>query len=138
MAEPAIFAKRMGLIASRVPRRADEIVRRAALAASSAVIIATPVDTGRARANWQVGIDKPVVTTRETMGVSPAPAIAEAQARVKGYDGNVHSAIYLTNNLPYIGRLNEGYSAQAPAGFVQAAIKMAIKSVQGARLISDY
>jgi len=35
--------------------------------------------------------------------------------------------IFITNNLPYAKRLNEGWSTQAPANFVQAAIRRALK-----------
>jgi hypothetical protein len=135
VADPRTFSQRLDRIAANVPKRSDEIVRRASLAASAAVITATPVDTGRARSNWQVGLNEPITNVRETMGVSPQPAIEEARQRVRTYDGTLHRAIFLTNNLPYIQRLNEGYSAQAPAGFVQAAIKMAVKQVKGARLL---
>jgi hypothetical protein len=31
--------------------------------------------------------------------------------------------IYLTNNLPYIRRLEEGYSQQAPAGMVALTVQ---------------
>ncbi len=33
--------------------------------------------------------------------------------------------LFLSNNVPYISRLNDGSSGQAPAGFVQAAIARA-------------
>ena len=29
---------------------------------------------------------------------------------------------YITNNVPYINKLNDGHSSQAPAHFVEAAI----------------
>jgi formaldehyde-activating enzyme involved in methanogenesis len=32
----------------------------------------------------------------------------------------------VSNNVPYINRLNEGHSAQAPAGFVQQAVAKAV------------
>jgi hypothetical protein len=121
-----------------MPGNTDQVVRRAALAAATAVIVATPVDTGRARANWQVGLDAPVLTLRETAGPSPAAPIAAAQAQIERYRGSAHREIWLTNNLPYIQKLNEGWSAQAPAGYVEQAIAMAVRSVKGARLLKRF
>lgn len=135
MADPAAFASRIGSIASNVPKRADIAVKKAALAAVSAVITATPVDTGRARANWIVSMDVSSESVRDTLGTDPSAAIADAVAKIATYNGNINRSIHITNNLPYIGRLNEGSSSQAPAGFVEKSIRVAIQSVRGARLL---
>lgn len=135
MSPPHIFAQRIAAYAAAVPRNADVTVRRAALAAASAVIVATPVDTGRARANWQVGLDAPVLAERDTEGPNPGPYIAAAEREIQRYDGSANKEIWLTNNLPYIGRLNDGWSAQAPAMYVQQAVAAGVRSVQGARLL---
>ena len=34
--------------------------------------------------------------------------------------------MFVSNNVKYITRLNDGYSRQAPAGFVQSAIRKAV------------
>lgn len=116
----------------------------AALAADQAVVLATPVDKGRARSNWLVELDAPARTTVEpyapglggnTGGANAAAAIAQGQATIALYNGDRNTAIAISNNLPYIGRLNEGSSLQAPAGFVEKAVQAAVKQVQGARLL---
>ena len=33
--------------------------------------------------------------------------------------------VYISNNLPYIQRLNDGYSQQAPENFVESAVQVA-------------
>ena len=43
--------------------------------------------------------------------------------------GNVN----ITNNVPYIRRLNEGSSSQAPAAFVQSAIARALNNANRLR-----
>lgn len=97
----------------------------------------TPVDVGTARSNWIVTLGRAALNTRA--------AFSPFSSRHRGGDGGsigetrnqagvVWSAssaigankngqdIYISNNLPYIQRLNEGWSDQAPAGFIQAAV----------------
>ena len=38
--------------------------------------------------------------------------------------------VYVTNNVPYIEKLNRGWSAQAPAAFVEAQIQITINEVR--------
>ena len=82
----------------------------------------TPVDTGWARANWIPSLGAPSTAGGTATG-GGADTIAQesGQAEVLGFKLE-HEAIYVTNNAPYIGRLNDGWSDQAPAGFVEAAI----------------
>lgn len=135
MSSPEVFSQRMGTIASKVPGEADKIVRKAALAAAAAVITATPVKTGRARANWLVGLNGPITEPIEDVSPSGGEAISNAAAKISRYTGGIGRSIWLSNNLPYIGRLNEGYSAQAPAHYVETAIRRAVAAVKGAKLL---
>lgn len=136
------FLERLG---QQVGQNADRMVRRVALAVDAAVVLATPVDTGRARANWQVQVNSPVTSTRApyAAGSSGSAGAANAQAAIEqgkaavaAYRGGVIDArIHITNNLPYIGRLNEGSSAQAPAAFVQHAVAVGVQAVLSSRLL---
>ena len=80
----------------------------------------TPVDTGRARGNWFVGVRAP------NRGNDPTRNARTAISQGSSVIGTVKSISYptivLSNNLPYIERLNEGYSDQAPAKFVEKEI----------------
>lgn len=136
------FANRMRVIARAVPGNADAIVRKVAMAVDRVVVTTTPVDTGRARANWQAAIGAapggevgayPAGKGGATGAAAAAQAMAQANGVIAGYKGG--DVIHLTNNLPYIGRLNEGSSDQAPAGFVQAGIDAAARAVKGAKVI---
>lgn len=83
----------------------------------------TPVDTGWARSNWLVNIGAPhpgVIGSREAVSPHPSPI-----TKMLGYRLGF-GRVFISNNVPYIGRLNDGYSQQAPAGFVQRAIEKAI------------
>lgn len=128
MADLRSFANKMRDISSAIEHAAGEMTRRTAVAVDTAVVMATPVDTGRARANWQAGIGAPVEGTTEDVSESGAGAIAEASSKIAGYKGG--SVIHITNNLPYIQALNDGHSAQAPAGFVEHAVDVGAKAAK--------
>lgn len=121
-----------------------QLVRRVALAADQAVVMGTPVDTSRARSNWVVEIGRRASGTRapyspgdkgSTGGASAAAAIQQGQGVIASYDIDRDNSIHITNNLDYIERLNDGYSAQAPAGYVQDAIALAVRVIRSFRII---
>lgn len=135
MASPEAFAQRMGQIAVGIEDNADRVVRTAALVADQTVVLATPVDTGRARANWIASVNRPVLEAREdSYSKSGAESIARA-SRVIGTYRRGDQSIHLSNNLPYIGFLNAGSSRQAPINFVQRAVLQAVEAVRRAVLI---
>lgn len=123
------FAENMRVRAQKVTDNSDRLMRRVALAVDTAVVMGTPVLTGRARSNWQVGLNAPVNSVKypaPDKPASPEAGMAEALttgqqavAQYKGSDGE--GEIHITNNLPYIKKLNDGWSRQAPAGYVEKA-----------------
>lgn len=93
----------------------------------------TPVDTGWARANWvpQIGSPYVVEASRDPAGVGSRAAEQQAGiASLFTYRLN-RGPIFISNNAPYITRLNDGSSKQSPAGFVQAAIAREIAALDG-------
>lgn len=94
----------------------DKIARTAALELFTGVIRSTPVDTGRARGNWQTSVGQPTPNEIERDDKSGAQAIGEVQARTPEGAGQ---EVFLTNNLPYVYSLEYGSSKQAPAGMVR-------------------
>lgn len=79
------------------------------------VIQDTPVDTGRAKGNWQTSVDSPIRSTTDRVDKTGGAAIAEMMANLGEGDCTVH----LTNNLPYISKLEFGSSKQSPTGMVR-------------------
>jgi hypothetical protein len=127
------FKTRMKKRASNIIKNADQLVRRCALATDGAVVLATPVDTGRARGNWQMEVNTPFVGETGRLSTSGQESIEQAKAKAAQYKGGTpHAALYITNNVPYIGKLNEGSSAQAPAGFVEQAVMVGVRAVHSA------
>ena len=102
-------------------------MRRLAIAADAQLVANTPRDTGRAAANWLPALNVP---RRDEVGKAgdefPNP-LAKAASEIVGV--KIGDSIFLSNNLPYILRLNDGHSKKAPSGFVEAAIRVAINSL---------
>lgn len=135
------FGIKMKGKAAQIPDRADQIVRTIALAVDRTLVINTPVDTGRARANWQASLGQPATGTigggtgKRRAGTVAGPT-AQAEAVIAQYKGGPNSSIFLTNNLPYIVPLNNGHSSQQPAGFVERALDTVQRAARRARLIT--
>lgn len=95
-------------------------VRKVAIDITSSVILKTPVDTGRARGNWQVQINSPITSTLDVNDKTGATTIGTATNTLANYKAG---DIYITNNLPYIIKLEQGSSKQQPAGMVAITIR---------------
>lgn len=78
-----------------------------AAAVHSELYDTTPVRSGRARNGWFVQVG-PAANVEFSIRIGP---------------------IYVVNDVPYIGRLNDGWSTQAPAGFIQIAVARAVDGV---------
>jgi hypothetical protein len=115
------FADDIQAFASKTEHKMDLAVQKIALELFSRVILKTPVDTGRARANWQVAIGAAPDGTLELEDKSGTATISAATASASGLRAG--DVIFLVNNLPYIQRLEDGYSGQSPAGMVGLSIQ---------------
>lgn len=129
------FSLDMKKFAERVGQDADAYVRTICLDLLKDIVLNTPVDTGRARANWLCSIGTPqsgtisfnadsgsgITAPKESAGSTDA--IFKGQAAIGQATGNI---FWITNNLPYISRLEfEQWSDQAPNGMVRLAINRA-------------
>lgn len=121
---PTEFAKAMNDTARELESRLTKVVRKVAADMSAHVIAATPVDTGRARGNWFPSIGSPS-TRADWNRFSPDPASQASEAAAVADTLRLGQTFWLSNNLDYIEVLNEGYSRQAPAGFVQSLVSEA-------------
>ena len=104
------------------------------------VIRRTPVDTGRVRNNWFLTTREPSSKVRvgESQGGSASfTQLKKIPKKVLG------KRVYLTNNLPYIKMLEyggysqpgtkktkNGFSIQAPGGFVRDQLKLMANEVR--------
>jgi len=115
----------------------DVIVRKVVIDMSTSMIRMSPVDTGRFRGNWMIGVGSPDVSTIEAVDKDGSTSIARITAAV----GSVQAGgvVYITNSLPYARRLEYGWSKQAPSppGIVRLTVQRyseyianAVKDVQ--------
>lgn len=136
------FARRFKLIAGAVRKNTVKIVKRAAIAADQAVVIGTPVDTGRLRANWLVGIgtapagEIPFAEGKDgsTKGEATNSALASGRETIGTYRLG-RGAIFITNNVAYAAIIDAGSSAQAPQGMTARAVLAARKQLGSAKLL---
>lgn len=130
----------------------DELRKKVAVSASQAAIkvaqtivadlaYRTPVDTSQALSNWIVTIGSANVGKIDPHypGEFGSTRNASAQRTILNSKDVLLTkkpgqAIYITNNLPYIQRLNEGYSGQAPYNFVGLSIMVGTRTVKNFKL----
>ena len=114
------FADDVHKWAKSVGARADQVPRIVAVQISGQIIERTPVDTGRAKGNWQATIETPASDTLKDED-KPGSDTVQKVYRVAN-DFKAGNVFYLVNNLPYIRRLEQGWSQQAPAGMVAVTV----------------
>ena len=97
------------------------VVQKISMEAFKRIILRTPVDTGRARANWGCTIGTPRIAIQvESEDKSGSGAIAAMTGTVQQFPGD--GSVFLTNNVPYIFELENGSSKQMPSGMVKATM----------------
>jgi hypothetical protein len=91
----------------------------------------TPIDLGWASANWFINVGSPTTgnggqADSGSLGSREAAQASSVAQFVSGYDYTRGQTIHVGNNVPYIARLNAGWSQQSPAGFVDDATQEAV------------
>lgn len=84
------------------------VVKKLSLDALRGVIEKSPVDTGRFRGNWNVGLGVPDLSTSENTDKDGSPTESKGGAIVDAVGPYV--SIWVTNNLPYATALEFGHS----------------------------
>lgn len=110
-------------------------VRLVSLDIMTRVVERTPVRSGRARSGWDLTIGHPsdylpaeppetpgakADKDRKFQSVFTGGASTVNPAEASKIDGK--QAVYIMNNLPYIERLENGWSEQAPSGMVRLSL----------------
>ncbi len=116
----AAFKRDFARIIARTQEKAETVVRRAALDLFGSMVERSPVDTGRFRGNWQVGIGS--VNTNTNSGDDKSGSDAQARAGRVVQSVKIGQTVYLSNSLPYARRLEFGYSNQSPGGMVRLTV----------------
>lgn len=129
----AKFKVDLSAFVARANGNIDQVVRKVALDILRALVLASPVDTGRFRGNWFVQLDTAPQETSEvddrktgTAGKSFGQILGSAETTKtvgRGYTQiarfKIGDSLYILNHLPYSIELEYGSSRQAPNGMVR-------------------
>lgn len=127
----AQFNKEIDDFAQRlVPEEVVKLQKKVVLEALKKIVKKTPVDTGRARGNWQTSIGSPInseIDRKEPKENDSAVEDGTADTILAGLsaitDLPPYSIVWISNNVNYIEFLEGGSSKQAPAGMVALTVE---------------
>lgn len=131
--------------AKQITKNVNRIMKAAASAVDRNVVLDTPQDTGAATSNWLVSIDRPLLG--EIPPYSPGKklgkgfpgntnaAIQQGKVAISSFNIQKNNAIFISNNIDYLGLLNDGRSKQAKPLFIQRAIQLAVREIKKFKLL---
>ena len=128
------FNKDMNRACVNIGQASDARIRRVALAAYREINRKSPVDKGTFRANWVASVD----TIDRSSGLSKTTKdvneVVTAATAVITNGVKLGTMVYISNGVPYAGKLEDGYSPQAPAGVVAPALTTIKNALEEGRL----
>lgn len=120
-------------LGDNVHRIGTILVKQVAKAIGATVIDTTKVDTGLARSNWRATLNAPAAGTippyspGNKLGKSESANANAAKAQQKQvinqFNAAKNTGVFITNNVRYIGVLNDGGKNHAPGLMVQQALQ---------------
>ncbi len=114
------FNRELAQFAKSVPEMATVMQKKIVLEALRRLVMRTPVDTGRARGNWQVTIDQPAESQLDVTDPDGDPTIHKGMAVLAGLpDATV---VWISNNVDYIEFLEQGGSQKSPEGMLAVTV----------------
>lgn len=126
------FSLDVAAFVAKAKKNPETVMRAVAIKLFSAIIKASPVDTGRFRMNWQTA--GPVPRTGNVAGFDKTGAKATGNAITFITNSPVWQEFTMVNNLPYANTIEfggypgdgpntvGGYSKQAPSGVVRVNV----------------
>lgn len=147
MEDPEVlgFVRRINRRSKNLGRNVAQATKDAAKEMLAEVVLATPVDTGKARSNWKVGVGSPDYGVRSPyapgrhLGIdesaNAAAAISVGEATIQAAPDNL--PLFISNDVEYIEKLNNGWSKQAPANFIERAFARASGRLRRTRRLLD-
>lgn len=139
----ASFTNNITAFIQKTGLKADIVLRKIAFDGFTGVVVKSPVDTGRFRASWRVGINTVDLTVEPerfrgvldpeqvrghkgekiTPPKSQSPVGPEGLAvQSKLLEAKFGVSISITNNIVYGPPLERGHSRQAPQGMLQLTL----------------
>lgn len=124
------FSAQVTLFSKGATQKIEAVRRAVVIKLFSAVILDTPVDTGRLRGNWRVSEGKPILEATERKDKSGSLVINEVVAAANASKGD--TSMFLSNSLPYASVAeyggwhgptdkvtDDGFSRKSPKGMVR-------------------
>lgn len=110
--------RNMDAVLRKLEERASQLIAETGKGLYRLAADATPVRSGRARANWRCLVGSPDYSADAGTEFDPFRASSAFSAVKAG------EKLCITNSVPYIGRLEAGWSVQAPAGIAGRALSV--------------
>lgn len=114
------FTLDLSKFAKEAPEKARTVVKKASTDVLTKVVLRSPVDTGRFRANWVATFQNPSFRTTTETDKSGQYTIKTGEATINRSYGDY--PIFIMNSLPYAIPLEYGHSKQAPVGMVRITV----------------
>jgi|ERR1051326_2164609 hypothetical protein len=92
-------------------------------------------DYARRASDRAVGVKHVLGTGDKEERANLAAVLAQHFAALQRFDPVQNKTIYIANNLPYMERLNAGYSPQTEAGFVERAVELGVVAIRRMKLM---
>lgn len=118
------FSNQLHQAIANVEQKIEQSVKKVIFECFRSVILKSPVDTGRFRANWKPGIGSIPEGAINELDPSGAHTIQKVLIETEDAMALVMDGrpLYLVNALPYALPLEYGHSKQAPAGMVRTTL----------------
>ena len=138
------FNVNLDKILKKAGDNASAIARKVALELYTKVVQKSPVDSGRLRGNWNVGLNG-VDNTEYPIDASALGSLPSGSGLTRSASAlssfKIGDTIFITNNMPYVYKLEYGlyndgpktvggYSRQAPQGFVRITYKEVVSDLE--------
>lgn len=114
------FATDLQALIDKARGDANRAVRQSVVLATQSLVLKSPVDTGRFRANWVMGVGAVDRSTSVATSKDGSAAIARIAEQMQTQEEG--TVFYITNSLPYARPLEYGHSKQAPNGMVRLTV----------------
>jgi hypothetical protein len=130
-----------------IKKRAEKMVRGTVIGCASRIIKRTPVGNpdlwagdapvgytgGTLRGNWQPSIGQPINTTITRTDAGGSAVTADISR--EGERLNIGAVFYMSNNLPYAGRIEfDGWSKQASQGMMRIEVLETAAAIRANRI----
>lgn len=119
----ADFSKSLQSLYDYVNGSIEKVIRKACIDLYRSIVERTPVDTGRAKANWQISTSDSDYVRGDVDGFSFNEIKTIVEDEISDFRFELHDGVVIIyNNLEYIEALENGSSQQAPAGMVSVSL----------------